>query len=88
MWRDDDEDEEELVEVEGGNLQEVLDKLGPSSTLLPSLHNLIPTLQDKVAPHSSLRDKVSSHSNVPTRRGKLSPHSTNPASGTSYPFTP
>jgi hypothetical protein len=37
-----------LAEVEGGDLREMLQQLGPGPSLLPDLHSLIPNIRDKV----------------------------------------
>jgi hypothetical protein len=48
LYRVEEEEDEDLVEVEAGNLREMLEKLGPSPSILPTLHNLIPNIRDKV----------------------------------------
>jgi hypothetical protein len=48
LYRVEEEEDEDLVEVEAGNLREMLEKLGPNPSILPTLHNLIPNIRDKV----------------------------------------
>jgi hypothetical protein len=66
MFRVEEEEDENLVEVEAGNLREMLEKLGPSPSILPTLHNLIPNIRDKVCMREMLEKLGNSPSILPT----------------------
>jgi hypothetical protein len=54
--RDEEEEEEGLVAldgVEGGDLRELVERLGPTPSILPHLHKLAPNIKQKVTTPSS-----------------------------------
>jgi hypothetical protein len=78
LYRVEEEEDEDLVEVEAGNLREMLEKLGPSPSILPTLHNLIPNIRDKVCMMEMLEKLAPVPASSP-------PYTTSyPTSGTRY----